>query len=238
MRLIVCGALGRMGRRVADLALTDPRFEVVVGVIHHHSAVKTKQVPYVLEAEMPRFLSRADAIIDFSTPEASVLFAEAAARKKKPCVVGTTGFDAGQLSRIKDCAKRSPVFLSPNFSPGMNLLFRLAELAAASLPGFDAGIYEVHHTKKMDAPSGTALRLAKAVQDARPSHHNVPIVSQRLGSVVGDHTLIFAGTNERLELSHRAESRDVFARGALEAALWTVGQKAGLYDMRALLKLA
>jgi 4-hydroxy-tetrahydrodipicolinate reductase len=226
-----------MGRRVAELACLDSRFKVIAGVIHHHSAVKSKAYPHVLEAEMPRFLTGADLVVDFSTPEASVLFAEAAARKKKPVVIGTTGFDAGQMARIKDSSKRCAVFLSPNFSPGMNVLLRLAELAAAALPGFDAGIYEVHHVKKVDAPSGTAARLAKAVQDARRSHHAVPIVSQRLGSVVGDHTLVFSGSQERLELVHRAESRDVFAKGALEAAAWAAGQKPGLYDMRSLIRL-
>lgn len=226
-----------MGRRVCELAGLDGRFQVVAGVIHHHSAVKVKGYPLVLEAEMPRYLPKADAVVDFTMPEASVLFAEAAARRKKPVIIGSTGFDAVQTARIKDCAKKTPVFLSPNFSPGLNVMLRLAELAAASLPGFDAGIYEIHHTKKMDAPSGSALRLAKAVQEARPGHHAVPIVSQRLGSVIGDHTLVFAGTQERLELSHRAESRDVFARGALDAALWTAGQRPGLYDMRALLQI-
>src|SRR6185436_1505598 len=171
-----------------ELSRADGRFSLAGGVIHHHSGAKIKDCPLVLEAEMPRLLAQADAVIDFTTPEASVLFVEAAARKKKPAVVGTTGFDAGQLARLKDCSRKTAVFLSPNFSPGMNILFHLAERAAAALPDYDAGIYEIHHTKKMDAPSGTALRLAKAVEAARSPRRAVPVASQRLGSVIGEHT--------------------------------------------------
>ena len=223
LRIIVCGALGRMGRRVMDLAKKDPRFHIVADVDRRD------------EAELPKHLKHADAIIDFSAPQASVLFAEAAARAKKPIVIGTTGFDAAQQAKIKDCAKRAAIFLSPNFSPGMNLLFYLAERAAAALPDYNAGIYEIHHTKKVDAPSGSALRLGEAVRQG--NGRAVPIVSQRLGDVVGDHTLVLAGAQERLELTHRAESRDVFARGALEAALWVSKKPAGLYDMRKMLQL-
>jgi 4-hydroxy-tetrahydrodipicolinate reductase len=233
LRIIVCGAVGQMGRRVIALAGEDARFKVAAGV--DRPGEHAKGFPLMTVAELPEHLKHADIVVDFSAPQASVLFAEAAAREKKPIVIGTTGFDAAQMARIKNFAKRTAVFLSPNFSPGMNLLFYLAERAAAALPDYDAGIHEIHHTKKKDAPSGSALRLAEATRQG--NGRAAPIVSQRLGSVVGDHTLMLAGNQERIVLSHHAESRDAFARGALEAALWVSKKAPGLYDMRKLLRL-
>lgn len=233
LRIIVCGAVGQMGRRVIALAGEDARFQITAGV--DRPGEHAKGFPLLTAAELPKYLKHADVIVDFSAPQASVLFADAAAREKKPIVIGTTGFDAAHMARIKVSAKRTAIFLSPNFSPGMNLLFYLAERAAAALPNYDAGIHEIHHTKKKDSPSGSALRLAEATR--RGNGRAVPIVSERLGTVVGDHTLMLAGNQERIILSHHAESRDVFAKGALEAALWVSKKAPGLYDMRKLLRL-
>ena len=217
LRLIVCGASGRMGARVRALALEDPRFALVGGIS--------------LGEDISPLMGKADLIVDFTSPEASVTFAAAAARAKKPIVIGTTGFSTRELSRIKSCARRTAVLISPNFSRGVNLMFDLAARAARILAGYDASVSEIHHNRKKDAPSGTALRLARAVGEGRKSQTPVPAVSQRLGDVVGEHTLTLAGPFERLEITHRAHSRDVFARGALEAALWLLRRQPGLYDM-------
>ncbi len=153
-----------------------------------------------------------------------------AAAARRAAVVGTTGFNQVQLAQIRAASRRIPVFLSPNFSPGVHALGLLLQAAASLLADFEAGISETHHSRKKDAPSGTALRLARVIMEARRGGAPA-IVSQRLGDVVGEHTVTFAGPFERLELTHRAHSRDVFAQGALRAALWVGGRKPGLYDM-------
>ena len=232
LKLIVTGLVGRMGGRIAALARDDRRFGLLAGVVRGDEDAHAAHVPVVREEALGGLLARADVLIDFTEPAASVRFAGLAAAARTPVVIGTTGLSARQVGRLRAASRRTAVFFSPNFSPGMTVLFALAQAAAAALPGYDAGIREVHHTAKKDSPSGTALRLAEAA--GRPGRR-VPVVSQRLGAVVGDHTLTLAGPAERLELTHRAESRDAFARGALDAAAWVAGRKPGLYDMRRML---
>lgn len=237
LRLIVCGASGRMGARVAALAAADPRFTLSACLLHKTLARFPIANP-VVPAELPLHLRDADALVDFSTPAASLLFAKHAAAAGKTIVIGTTGFSPAELARLKSFAKKIPLFLSPNFSPGVNLLFHLGAQAAKILKNYDASVSEIHHRQKKDSPSGTALRLAQRVMEARKDRKAVPAVSQRLGDVIGEHTLTLAGACERLELTHKAHSRDVFAEGALEAALWVSKKKPGLYDMPDMLKLS
>lgn len=221
----MCGASGRTGSRVAALAASDPRFHLLARVNRER---------------MTRFegeVGACQAVIDFSVPEATVRYAAACGRAKVPFISGTTGLSSGQRAQVVAAAKRAPVFLAPNFSRGVSLLMHLAAETARRLPGYDAAVLEIHHKAKKDAPSGTALRLAQAVMEARGTEERVPTASLRLGGVVGDHELRFVGSFERLELVHRAESRDVFARGALEAALWSAKKKPGLYDMLDLMAL-
>ncbi|MBI5240274.1 MAG: 4-hydroxy-tetrahydrodipicolinate reductase [Elusimicrobia bacterium] len=224
LRIVVTGAAGRMGRRVAALAAEDARFQVAALVDRSPGPGLTKP------EELPEALSSADVLIDFSAPESAVRFAAAAAAARRPAVIGATGFNPVQLAQLKASSRRVPVFLSPNFSPGVHALGILLRAAAALLKDFEAGISETHHSKKKDAPSGTALRLARIIMESRRGG-DPAVVSQRLGDVVGEHTVTFAGPFERLELTHRAHSRDVFAGGALRAALWVAGRKPGLYDM-------
>ncbi len=219
LSIIVAGASGRMGARVEALARADARFEVAARITIDHPL-------------MARDLESAGAIVDFSAPSASIAFAAAAARARKPIVIGTTGWTAAQTKKLAAFSRKTPIFLSPNFSRGVSVLFELAALASRLLPGCSAAIVETHHDRKKDAPSGTALKLAAATGRAK-----VPTLSQRLGDVVGDHTLTLAGPCERLELTHRADSRDVFARGALDAALWLRARRPGLYGMKDLLGL-
>jgi 4-hydroxy-tetrahydrodipicolinate reductase len=169
-------------------------------------------------------------------PESACLYAAGCVRARKPFVTGTTGFSRGQLAALKTSAKKIPVFVSPNMSPAVNLTFAIAALAARRLTGFDVHISEAHHAAKRDAPSGTALRYAEYVALARGGARP-PITSARAGDIVGDHTVLYAGPHERVELTHRAHSRALFAAGALKAAAWTAARKPGFYDYFDLLDL-
>jgi len=236
LRLIVAGAAGRMGSRVAALASADPRFHVVARVFHQTPLENRGPAPITLQ-QVPERLSHADAVVDFSAPSSSVALAQACAQARKPVVIGTTGWKQADLARLKAVARKTAVFLAPNFSPAVSVFFHIAAQAARLLPGYEAGISEIHHSRKKDSPSGTALKLAEAVRAGRRNENPVPTASQRLGDVIGEHTLTLAGPFERLELTHRAHSRDVFARGALEAALWLRSRRVGLYGMPDLLGL-
>ncbi|MBI4677109.1 MAG: 4-hydroxy-tetrahydrodipicolinate reductase [Elusimicrobia bacterium] len=225
LKIVVCGALGRMGSRVAELGTRDKRFLVVARVDKDNSS------------RLPEALARAEVVVDFTSAEASVQIAAAAAKAKVAAVIGSTGFNSVQSAQIRASSRAIALLLSPNMSPGVNLMFHLAAIAASVLDTYEIGIGETHHSMKKDAPSGTALALARRVQEARKSPEEVPMVSQRLGDVIGEHTLTLAGPHERIEIVHRAHSRDLFARGALEAALWIRGRKPGLYCMRDMLGL-
>lgn len=217
VRIVVTGATGRMGSLVAALAAKDERFEIAAAV--------SRQGPDIEDS-----LAQADVVVDFSAPEPAVAYVKAAAAAGKAVVVGTTGFTPAQKAAVAAAAKRAAVFMAPNFSAGAAVLCRLAAEAARLLPDWERALSETHHSKKKDAPSGTALRVAEAAGGAAT-------VSLRVGDVVGDHTLILAGPYERLELTHRAHDRAVFAKGALEAARWLRGKKPGLYGMNDLLGL-
>lgn len=218
LRILISGSGGRMGRAVAAAAQGDKRLRVVGGVGRTSSA-----------SQLAAALSASDVLIDFSLPAPALAFARAAAKAERPVVSGTTGLSPSQEKALRALSKKVPVFWSPNMSPGMNLLFELAARAAAALPGYDAAVLDVHHAAKKDAPSGTAKRLQAAL--GRPS----AVVSLRIGDVAGDHVLTLAGPGERLELAHRAHSREVFARGALRAALWISKRRPGFYGMKDLL---
>ncbi len=225
LKIAVCGASGRTGSRVAAIAAVDPRFHLLARVGRAQASAFEDEV------------GACGAVIDFTVPEASVRFAAACGRAKVPLVIGTTGLSDVQRAQIAAAARKTAVFMAPNFSRGVTLLLHLASEAARRLPDYDAAITEIHHKGKKDAPSGTALRLAQAVSEGRRSDDAVPTASVRVGGVVGDHELTLAGPHERLVLSHSAGSRDAFALGALEAALWSAKKRPGLYDMLDLLGL-
>lgn len=197
-----------------------------------------------------------DAAIEFSTPEATAAHAALAAAAGTAHVIGSTGLDAAQAAAVRAAAARAPVVWAPNMSVGVNLLFALVERAAAVLGDeYDVEIVEMHHRHKVDAPSGTALGLGRAAAAGRGVDHDkaaargrdghtgprrrgdIGYAVLRGGAVPGDHTVVFAADGERVELGHRAASRDVFADGAVRAALWTRGRPPGLYDMRDVLGL-
>lgn len=225
LKIAVCGATGRTGSRAAALAAEDPRFHLVARVDRSRAEEFLDETASVAAA------------VDFTAPESCIRFAAACARTKTAFITGTTGLSVVQRAQLATAAKKIPVFVAPNFSRGVTLMLHLAQEAARRLPDYDAALVETHHKGKKDAPSGTALRLAQAVRDGRRGDAPVPTTSRRLGDVVGDHELTFAGPFETLVLSHHAESRDLFARGALDAALWASGRKPGLYDMLDMLGL-
>ncbi len=221
----MCGATGRTGSRVAALAAVDSRFHLLARVGRAQASAFEDEA------------GACGAVIDFTTPESCVKFAAACGRAKVSFVTGTTGLTDVQRAQVAAAARKTAVFMAPNFSRGVTLLLHLADEAARRLPDYDAAIIETHHKTKKDAPSGTALRLAKAVTESRRLDAPVPTSSIRVGGVVGDHSLVLAGPYERLTLTHVAESRDAFALGALEAALWVSKKKPGLYDMLDLMGL-
>lgn len=200
--------------------------------------------------------SGADVVIDFSSADASVAHSRVCAERRIPLVVGTTGISAKAKDEIREAAKSVPILMAPNMSVGVNLMLKLAAEAARVLgEAYDVEIVDLHHRLKKDAPSGTALRLGEVVADAlrrdpatdfklsragaigeRP-RKEIGIQSLRGGDVVGEHTVLFVGEGERLEITHRAMSRDQFAQGAVRAARFLVGKAPGLYDMAAVLGL-
>jgi len=201
-------------------------------------------------------LSACDAVIDFTHADSTVAVAEACAAAGKILVIGTTGHNDPDRARISELSKKIPVVFAPNFSVGVNTLFWLVRKATEILgPDFDLEVVEMHHRLKKDSPSGTARRLAEILAEVRDldydknvMHGREGMVGERQkteigmhavrgGDVVGDHTVIYANVGERVELTHKASSRDTFAKGALRAARWAQGQKPGLYDMQDVLGL-
>jgi 4-hydroxy-tetrahydrodipicolinate reductase len=240
-RLLVQGASGRLGQTILGLAQQSDTWQVNV------SEKGASLEPLVAKTEVS---------IDVSVPEASVQIALLSARYGKPLVIGTTGHSDAQMKAIGTAAATCPILVAPNFSVGVNLLFWLTREAAKVLgEEFDAEVIEMHHKLKKDAPSGTAKRIAEILADARSTtyekvvrHGRQGMVGQRTGqeigvhavrggNVVGEHTVVFAGEGERIELIHRAASRVTFAHGALQAAQWLVGQAPGRYDMQDVLGL-
>ena len=246
LRLAIAGCCGRMGRAVAALALQDSVFAIgaVLEAAGHaaigqdYGTLLGRPAPLGVQVsdDAKAGLARGDVLIEFTSPDATAAHVELARQLRKPMVIGTTGLSGPQLGAIRAAAQAIPVVLSPNMSVGVNVLYELARTAAQRLgPSYDVAVVESHHARKQDAPSGTAKRLAEVLAAVRGGAA-VPIQAIRAGDIVGDHTVILAGPSERLELTHRAHSREVFAQGALRAARFAAGRSPGLYDMGDVLK--
>jgi 4-hydroxy-tetrahydrodipicolinate reductase len=219
VRVLLIGAAGRMGKTLSDLASTDPQIDIVARC----------DVGDPIEAPMPD----CDVAIDFSQADAVREICRATLQHRKPLVIGTTGHSKEQRRLIEETAHSLPIVFASNFSIGVNVLFWLTRKAAEQVGvDFDAEIIETHHKMKKDAPSGTAKTLAAVLEASKKAKREIPIQSIREGDVVGEHTVIFSGPAERLELTHRAASREIFARGALRAAKWIINQPPGLYSMQ------
>jgi len=242
LKIIITGAKGRMGRTLIACAPQHRELELV-GQVDQGDDLRT-------------VIERGDVVIDFSSHAATLGIAELCAGNGKAMVIGTTGHDDAEKSRLTHHASRIPMVLSSNYSTGVNTLFWLTRKAAEILgPGYDLEIVEMHHRLKPDAPSGTAKSLAEILAEVRKQQlpkiarhgregfvgvrtaEEIGIHSVRGGDVVGDHTVIFATPGERVEWRHKASSRETFVYGALRAALWVVRQRPGLYDVEDVLGL-
>jgi len=237
-----------MGQAIARCALQDSVFALgAVLEAEGHEAIgreyaailgQPKPSGVKVTSDAKAAIGQGDVLIEFTSPEATIAHAQLAQQLRKPMVIGTTGLSDAQLSTLRQVAEAVPLVISPNMSVGVNVLFELARLAAERLGlTYDVEVVESHHRHKKDAPSGTAKRLAEALAEARQQPANaIPVHALRAGDIVGDHTVILAGPSERLELTHRAHDRNVFAQGALRAAQFAVGKAPGVYDMSHVLK--
>jgi 4-hydroxy-tetrahydrodipicolinate reductase len=265
IKIAVSGAAGRMGRAI--IASIDQN-----GATELTGALEREDSPFIgkdtgeltglgkngvrITESVEKALKKADVVIDFSNPEASMKLIETAVASNKAIVVGTTGFSHHQRDEIKEIAQRGRVVMAPNMSIGVNLLLKLVHEAAKAIGNeYDMEIIEAHHRLKKDAPSGTAIRIAEVaaaavtrdlekvavyerkgiIGERRPEEIGIQTI--RAGDIVGDHTIIFAGPGERIELTHKASSRDTFAAGSVKAAVWLFDKPNGLYDMQDVLGL-
>jgi 4-hydroxy-tetrahydrodipicolinate reductase len=223
-RVVLIGAAGRMGKTVLHLAQGDQEIEIAARCD--------------LGDSIEPAMKNCDVAIDFSHADSIDEICRAALQHGKSLVIGTTGHSQQQRKTIEETAHSVSIVLASNFSVGVNVLFWLTQKAAELLgPDFNSEIVETHHKMKKDAPSGTAKTLATILKAAQSSESEIPIQSIREGDVVGEHSVAFSGPGERLELTHRAASRDVFARGALRAAKWIINKPPGVYSMQDVLGL-
>lgn len=266
VRLAVSGATGRMGHTILELASQNPQFEIAGALENPSHPSIGKPLGEVLPSlakikapiapVLPKIVPQPQVLIDFSHPQATMGYLHEATTLGVGMVIGTTGCNEEEKSQIRDASKKIPIVMASNMSVGMNLLFALVEEAAAKLgPNYDVEIVEAHHHFKKDAPSGSALSLGESVAKAwkvnlkdvsthgrqgqvgERKNGTIGFHALRGGDIVGDHTVLYAGPGERLELTHRAHSREAFAQGALKAALFLAGRKNGFYDMRDVLGL-
>lgn len=263
--LIVCGAAGRMGRALVRLAHEHPQAHLQAAIEHPASPAVgvdagvlagVGEIGVAVAGDYRAVATAESVALDFTAPEAAIDHLAAAAEVGAGIAIGTTGFSAQQRQELERLARRTRTVIASNMSIGVNVLLKLVREAAAALgDGFDPEIVEMHHRHKVDAPSGTALSLGRAVaeglgrdfdRDAVLSRvgivgargdREIGIMTLRGGDVVGDHTVVFAGQGERVELIHRAQSRDCLASGAVRAGVWLAGQSPGLYSMADVLGL-
>ncbi len=242
MKIVVWGAAGRMGQAILQVLSREE--DLVLGAALDMGDNIKKGI---LEGEV---------LIDFTSPEGTLVALKEAVIKKKKMVIGTTGLNKREMEQLKEASRKIPIVYSPNMSIGVNVVFKLLSDAASALgDAYDIEVVEMHHRGKKDAPSGTALRMGEVLArtrgttlskvgrfsregavEARPTGE-IGILSLRGGDVVGEHTVLFAGPGERIEITHRANSRENFARGAILAARWVFNQPPGFYDMMDVLNL-
>ncbi len=260
VRIAIAGAAGRMGRMLLRLAAADPTLWLAAALEHPEHPDLGQDVGVLagvpmlgiaLGSDVAAAVAVSDVLIDFTAPEATLAHLEAVASAGRAAVVGTTGFSAGQQHSVEQFAQRIACVQASNMSVGITLLTELVEQAVRQLgPAFDIELSEIHHRQKKDAPSGTALTLGRAAARGRGvdledvgvfgrkglvgerTPTEIGVLALRGGDVVGDHTVFLLGPGERLELTHRAQSRDCFASGALRAATWVRKRPVGLYSMR------
>jgi 4-hydroxy-tetrahydrodipicolinate reductase len=231
IKIGIAGVCGRMGRRILELASHDKDFEVTLALERKGIPQIGKELGKIRISSSPDGLFLVDVFVDFTTPEGTETNLDYVARYKKPLVLGTTGLNDSQLKKVEEISKVVPVVYSVNMSVGVNVLFSLLpELVKKLGPDYNIEIVEAHHKAKKDAPSGTAKKFGQILAEATAKE--IPTHSVRLGDIIGDHTIIFCGNSERIEIKHQAHSRDLFALGALKAARWVSSKQPGLYSMQ------
>nr|VFK43127.1 MAG: dihydrodipicolinate reductase [Candidatus Kentron sp. TC] len=259
------GAAGQMGRNLIKACVEDGALRLTVATEHpRHDAlgidagilVGLKQQGVSITDDLPDVIDECDVLIDFTTPKSTLMSLSTCRKSGRRMVIGTTGLSEREQAMIAEAAHDIPIVFAPNMSVGITLCFKLAELAARVLgDDVDIEIIEAHHRRKTDAPSGTALRFGKVIADTlgrdltqhavygregktnTRDRQTIGFETIRAGDIVGEHTVLFAGAGERIEITHRASSREIFSHGALRAARWIMGKKNGLFDMRDVLGL-
>jgi len=239
LRIGISGACGRMGKRIVEVASGRKDVKVTAALEEEGTGEVGKDIGLIAGArqlgvkvtsDLKKTFADIDCLIEFTLPGPTLEHVDACAESGMPIVIGTTGFGKDGIERIRKAATKIPVVFSPNMAVGVNVLFRIVQEAARILGhDFSVKIDETHHVHKKDSPSGTAKMIAEVISDATGG--DAPIEAFRKGEVVGDHGIIFDGEYERLEIRHAAKSRDVFAAGAVKAALFLKGKKPGLYSM-------
>ncbi|HOW42657.1 MAG TPA: 4-hydroxy-tetrahydrodipicolinate reductase [Candidatus Omnitrophota bacterium] len=231
IKLGITGVCGKMGKRLFDMASHDKAFEVTLALERRGIPEIGRELGKIKVSSSPDGVFLIDVLVDFTVAEASEALLDYVAKYRKALVLGTTGFNDAQIRKVEEISRVVPVVFSPNMSIGVNVLFKiLPELSRKLGNDYSIEIVEAHHKAKKDAPSGTAKKLAQSIQEATPK--DIPMHSVRLGDIVGDHTVIFCGNSERIEVKHQAHTRDLFAVGALKAAKWIADKPAGLYTMQ------
>jgi len=235
IKLGVAGVCGKMGKRIFELASLDKDFELALGLEKKGTPAIGKDIGKLKISSSQDGLFLVDVFVDFTVPEATDANLDYVAKYRKPLVLGTTGLSDAQIAKVHEISKVVPVVFSPNMSIGVNVLFAiLPDIAKRLGPDYSIEIVEAHHKSKKDSPSGTAKKLAEVLTEV--TKRPLPTHSIRLGDIVGDHTVIFCGNSERIEIKHQAHSRDLFVLGALKAAKWVFGKPVGLYSMQDVLK--
>ena len=256
VNIIVCGACGRMGSAIINMAKQDKDFNIVAGTeIDSSPAIGNKNPLIVKSGDMEQVVNTGDIIIDFTIASNTMKNVEVAIKKNAKLVIGTTGLTDENNEVLKKASEKISIVFAPNMSTGINLLLNTVENIAKKIPDYDVEIVEIHHNKKKDSPSGTAIRLAEAVAaghnkslkdiaiygrhgaQALRKQGEVGIHAVRCGDVCGDHKVYFASEGEVIEVSHKATSRACLVAGALKAAKWIADKHAGLYDMQDVLGL-
>lgn len=236
IKLAISGCHGRMGARVAQLAFADRKFAVKTLLEHAENPKVHEPINGIPIQTQPAGLKGCDVLIEFTTPEATIEHLKACVQYKVKMVIGTTGFTPAQIRQIKKASRKIAIVFSSNMSVGVNIVFKLTELAAQkAVKGYMVKMTEAHHIHKKDAPSGTAKTLAEIVE-ATSGVKVADIKSIREGEIVGDHSVFFESAEDVITISHHAKNRDIFAKGSLVAAKFLDTKKKGLYNMQDVLE--
>jgi 4-hydroxy-tetrahydrodipicolinate reductase len=252
LKIIICGAAGRMGKEIISLVQKCDDVKVIAGIEEKSNSMINKKIEEIpIYDDLLSVIEQADCIVEFTHHIATMENLRKSAPYRKPYCIGTTGFSKSEIDEIKEFSKFFPIFLSPNMALGVNHLLNLVKDTAQILSNHDIEIIETHHRAKKDAPSGTALAIAEKIKKVKPeiavvygrhgisgerNRNELCINAVRGGDVVGEHRVLFLGKGEFLEIRHYATSRQCFASGAIEAVKFIVKQKAGIYSMQDLLK--